>query len=159
MWLLLATPLCWQASHLVVLRTLPGITPFVLTGARFIYGGALLVLCWLLGGGLATVPAPSDLWRQLPLLALQGLILTYIGTLLWYQAITRLDLARTTAIVVPSIPLLSLAASFAILGEVPSAQQWAGLLLTATGVFIFVTAPHAAAPIAKAPAAVAEELL
>jgi drug/metabolite transporter (DMT)-like permease len=68
-------------------------------------------------------------------------------------------LARTTAIVVPSIPLLSLAASFVVLGEVPSVQQWVGLMLTATGVFIFVTAPHAAPSIVRAPAVVAEEML
>lgn len=158
-WLLLATPLCWQASHLVVLRGLRGVTPFVLTGARFIYGGGLLVLCWAVGGGIAIVPPVAALRAQLPLLALQGLILTYLGTLWWYQAVTRLDLARTTAIVVPSIPLLSLGASFILLGEVPSARQWLGLLLTATGVFTFVTAPHAAPPIAKAPAVVAEEML
>jgi probable blue pigment (indigoidine) exporter len=158
-WFLLATPICWQASHLVVLRGLPGVTPFVLTGARFIYGGALLVLCWALGGGVATVPPAAALLAQLPLLALQGLILTYVGTFLWYQAVTRLDLARTTAIVVPSIPLLSLAASFVVLGEVPSVQQWVGLMLTATGVFIFVTAPHAAPSIVRAPAVVAEEML
>ena len=55
-----------------------------------------------------------------------------------------LDLARTTAIVVPSIPILSLGASFLLLGEVASAREWAGLLLCVGGVSIFVTAPHAA---------------
>jgi probable blue pigment (indigoidine) exporter len=158
-WLLLATPLCWQASHLVVLRALRGVTPFVLTGARFIFGGGLLLLYWAAGAGLASVPPPGALLAQLPLLALQGLVLTYVGTFLWYQAVTRLDLARTTAIVVPSIPLLSFGASFVLLGEVPAAHQWVGLLLIASGVFIFVTAPHAAPPIAKAPAMVAEEML
>jgi drug/metabolite transporter (DMT)-like permease len=82
-------------------------------------------------------------------------ILSYVGTLLWYGAITRLDLARATAIVVPSIPLLSLAASFVILRETPSAQQWAGLALVAIGVFSFVTAPdigRASADNAVAPA-------
>ncbi len=143
-WLLLATPICWQASHLLVLRGLPGIRPAVLTGARYVQGGLLLVLYWLASGGAARLPPATDLYTLLPLLALQGVVLSYGGTLLWYSAITRLDLARTTAIVVPSIPLLSFAASFALLGEVPVARQWAGLLLTAVGVLAFVTAPDAA---------------
>jgi drug/metabolite transporter (DMT)-like permease len=77
------------------------------------------------------------------LIALQGVVLSYVGTLFWYGAVTRLDLARATSIVVPSVPLLSIAASFVLLGEVPSPAQWCGLAMTAIGVFAFVTAPHA----------------
>ena len=44
-------------------------------------------------------------------------MLTYLGTMVWYAAIVRLDLARTTAIVVPSIPVLSLGATFVLLGD------------------------------------------
>lgn len=153
-WFLLITPLCWQFSHLIVLRGLVGISPSVLTGARYIDGGLLLVLLWVAGGGLASLPA-HEVMAAMPLLALQGAILSYGGTLLWYQAITRLDLARSTAIVVPSIPLLSLAASFVLLGEVPSASQWIGLLLTAAGVLVFVTAPHAAGERERVPTATA----
>jgi len=142
-WFLLATPVCWQLSHLVVLRGLVGVPPSVLTGARYIYGGVLLALYWLVGGGAADVPPTPQIMPLLPMLTLQGVVLFYIGTLLWYQAVTRLDLARTTAIVVPSIPLLSLGASFILLGEVPSAFQAMGMLTTVTGVLVFVTAPPA----------------
>ncbi len=142
-WQLLATPLCWQISHLFVLRGLTGISPSVLTGARYIHGGLLLALYWAGNGGMARLPAAAELPRLLPLLAIQGMILSYVGTFLWYQAITRIDLARATAIVVPSIPLLSLGASFLLLGETPTLAQWMGLLLTASGVLAFVTAPHA----------------
>ena len=89
------------------------------------------------------------------MLALQGLITFYVGTTLWYGAITRLDLARTTAIVVPSIPILSLGASFLLLGEVASLRQCAGVLLCAGGVLLFVTAPHAALPRERIPTALA----
>jgi len=154
-WLLLATPLCWQASHLVVLRQLRGVGPEVLTGARYIHGGVLLALYWFMTGTAAHLPTGPQLATLLPLLAIQGMILSYVGTLLWYQAIARLDLARTTAIVVPSVPLLSLAASFLLLGETPSPAQLAGLLLTAAGVLAFVTAPDARRPVGKL-AAVAE---
>jgi drug/metabolite transporter (DMT)-like permease len=138
--LLLLTPLCWQISHLVVLRGLTGVSPQVLTGARYVFGGALLVLIWLARGGAA--PDRTTLLELLPALALQGVVLSFVGTMLWYETITRLDLARSTAIVVPSIPLLSIGASFLLLGEVATARQWAGLALIAGGVLAFVTSPH-----------------
>jgi O-acetylserine/cysteine efflux transporter len=141
--LLLATPLGWQVSHLIVLRGLGTVEPRTLTGARYVYGGLLLGAVWLASGGLARLPETPELARLLPILALQGAVLSFLGTMIWYEAISRLDLARCTAIVVPSIPLLSLGASFLLLGEVASARQWVGLLLTACGVAAFVTAPHA----------------
>jgi drug/metabolite transporter (DMT)-like permease len=142
-WMILATPLCWQLSHLVVLRGLVGVPPQVLTGARYVYGGIILAVVWLaLGGSTADL---ARLAPRLPLLALQGVVLAYLGTMVWYAAIERLDLARVTAIVVPSIPLLSLGASFALLGEVPTVRQMLGMLLTGAGVLAFVTAPHAVA--------------
>lgn len=152
-WLLLATPLAWQLSHLVVLRGLPGVTPPVLTGARYVFGSALLAGWWLATRGPSTIPEPATLAGLLPLLAIQGVVLSFGGTMLWYQTIARLDLARATAIVVPSIPLLSLGASFALLGEVATPQQWLGLALTLGGVVAFVTAPAARAERAAAPAA------
>jgi drug/metabolite transporter (DMT)-like permease len=141
-WLLLATPLCWQVSHLVVLRGLIGVAPTVLTSARYVYGGLMLAAGWLIAG--AELPDVGEGGRLglAALLALQGCVLGYGGTLFWYQSITRLDLTRTTAIVVPAIPLLSLGASFALLGEVASTRQWLGLVLTAAGIVAFVTAPH-----------------
>lgn len=149
-WLLLATPLCWQVSHLVVLRGLIGVPPLALTGARYIHGSVALAVVWLASGGTRDLPEAGTWLRLLPALVLQGVVLSFGGTLLWYSAITRLDLARTTAIVVPSIPLLSLGASFSILGEVPSRSQCLGLLLVASGVVAFVRAPHAQAPRGRA---------
>lgn len=139
-WLLLATPLAWQLSHLVVLRGLPDTPPHVLTGARYVWGALLLGVVWLASGGLRRLPDPA-LWpRLLPLLAVQGTLLSWMGTLLWYNAIARLDLARATAIVVPSIPVLSFAANFAVLGDRPGVRAWAGLAVTLAGVLAFVTA-------------------
>jgi drug/metabolite transporter (DMT)-like permease len=139
--LLMATPVCWQLSHLLVLRKLTGTPPVVLTSARYVYGGALLALAFAASG--RPLPAGDGLGALLAILALQGLVLSMLGTLLWYQTIARLDLGRATAIVVPSIPVLSLGASFLLLGEVANARQWLGLLLTAGGVLAFVTGPAA----------------
>jgi drug/metabolite transporter (DMT)-like permease len=142
-WLLLATPLCWQGSHLLVLKRLQGVAPPALTGARYVFGALVLALYWALRAGPATIPAREALAPLLPVLVLQGIVTFYLGTVLWYGALARLDLARTTAIVVPSIPILSLGASFLLLGEIASPRQWAGLLLCVGGVLLFVRARHA----------------
>lgn len=141
--LLLATPLGWQLSHLIVLRKLGDVAPRTLTGARYLFGGAILAVVWAASGGAAELPTGDVLARLLPALALQGVVLSFVGTLLWYSTIARLDLARATSIVVPSIPLLSLGASFLLVGEVAGAREWAGLGLTAAGVLAFVAAPDA----------------
>ena len=148
--LLLATPLGWQISHLIVLRGLPSVQPRTLSAARYVYGGLVLAGVWLVSGGIERLPESSELVRMLPILAVQGAVLSFLGTLAWYAAIARLDLARCTAIVVPSIPLLSLGASWLLVGEVASPRQWAGLVLTAVGVVVFVLAPHATAPTEEA---------
>jgi len=149
--MLLATPLGWQLSHLIVLRGLRDVEPATLTGARYLFGGAILAAFWAASGGAARLPAGDALARLLPALALQGVVLSFVGTLLWYATIARLDLARATSIVVPSIPLLSLGASFLLLGEVAGPREWAGLALTASGVLAFVTAPDAHEPRVRVP--------
>jgi drug/metabolite transporter (DMT)-like permease len=151
--LLLVTPLAWQLSHLVVLRRLTATSPEVLTGARYVWGGLWLTLAAVVVSGLrgeALLPARlAD--AQLPVLALQGVVLSFVGTMLWYQAIARLDLARATAIVVPSVPLLALVTSFAIVGESPTGRQLIGLCLVAAGVLSFVRAPHAVETLERVP--------
>ncbi len=140
-WFLLATPLSWQLSHLITMRGLHGVEPHVLTGARYIYGGAILLPLALLVHGVDALPSwggSDNFWL---LITLQGVIFYYGGTLLWYNTVTRLDLTRSTAIVVPSIPVLSLAATFFLVGELPTERQLVGLALTVTGVLAFATAP------------------
>jgi drug/metabolite transporter (DMT)-like permease len=143
-WLLLATPLAWQLSHLVVLRRLGGAPAHVLTAARYAFGGLFLLAYWIVRGG--QLPPPES-WPTLALsLPFQGVVLGWGGTLTWYNAIARLDLARATAIVVPTVPLLSFGASFLLLGEVASPREWLGLAITASGVGAFVWADRATVP-------------
>lgn len=140
-WFLLATPLSWQLSHLITMRGLQGVAPHVLTGARYIFGGIMLLpVAWLLYG-VDSVPPIAGSGMLWPLIALQGTVFYYGGTLLWYNTVVRLDLTRSTAIVVPSIPVLSLAATFLLVGEVPNERQLLGMGLTVAGVLAFATAP------------------
>src|SRR5690606_11687872 len=149
--LLLLTPLGWQLSHLIALRGLGDVAPRTLTGARYLFGGVALAAVWLATGGIARLPETPVLLDLLPILALQGVVLSFTGTLLWYETIARLDLARATSIVVPSIPILALGASFLLLGEVALVRQWLGVALAAGGVLAFVTAPDVREPVARVP--------
>jgi drug/metabolite transporter (DMT)-like permease len=156
-WLLLATPLAWQLSHLIALRGLRGVNPRLLTAARYVYGSLFLVAFWLLRGGLERWPA-AEVWpRLLPMLAVQGIVIAWGGTLLWYNAITRLDLPRTTSIVVPSILILSFGATFLVLGEVPTPREWLGLAITALGVLTYVRSSDAPRPTRDASPALARD--
>ncbi len=139
--LLLATPLAWQSSHWVALRALPVFDPLQLAGARYVFGTLVLLPLWLVVDGPAGFPAGDELRQLLPVVAVQGALLGFGGTLAWYAAVKRLDLTRTTAIVVPSVPIVSLVVSYLVLGEKVSAREAAGFALTAGGVLAFALAP------------------
>jgi DME family drug/metabolite transporter len=145
--LLLATPLAWQSSHWLALRALDGVNPRLLSAARYVYGALVLLPFWLVIEGVGSLPQPHELVELLPIVAVQGVLISYGGTLAWYASIKRLDLARTTAIVVPSAPLLSLVVSHLVLDEVVNVRQMLGFVVTATGVLIFALAPNAVADV------------
>ena len=153
--LLLLTPLAWQISHLVALKRLRGVEPELLTGARYVWGGLVLVpVAFALGhleGRASILPSAQAAGGLLPVLVFQGVVLSYLGTQFWYKAISRLDLARATSIVVPSIPLVSFVASYPIVGEIPSLGQLVGVLVATAGVLSFVFAPHAVEVLERIP--------
>ena len=138
--LLLATPLAWQSSHWIALRGLDGVNPRLLSAARYVFGALVLLPFWLVVDGAQSLPSRAELAQLLPVVAVQGALISYGGTLAWYASMKRLDLARTTAIVAPSAPLLSLAASYLVLGELVTPRQMFGFLLTTAGVLAFALA-------------------
>src|SRR6185369_15406484 len=96
--LIMLAPLGWQLSHLLALRVMPVTGAYAMTAARYVYGGAGLVLIQLLFGKSPL----SSLGHQGAAMALfQGIVLFFCGTLFWYETIRRLELARATAIVAP----------------------------------------------------------
>ncbi len=135
--LLLATPIAWQSSHWIALRGLDGVNPRLLSAARYVYGALVLLPIWLLVDGVDSLPREAERAQLLPVVALQGVVISYGGTLAWFASIKRLVLASTTAIVVPSATLLSLVASYFLLGEVVSARQMLGFAVTTAGVLAF----------------------
>ncbi|HXX46920.1 MAG TPA: DMT family transporter [Myxococcota bacterium] len=149
--LLLLTPLAWQASHWVALRNLAEFNPTLLSGARYVYGALVLFLVWLAVEGSAGLPGRGELGGFLAIVAIQGAVLAFGGTLAWYGAVKRLDLTRTTAIVVPSGPIVSLVVSYLLLGEAVTLRQACGFALTAAGVLAFALSPSVGQPAATEP--------
>lgn len=129
---LLVTPLMWQLSHAITLRVMPPLSPTCVTAARYGYAGLLLIALLL-----AIHPAAlAQLGRAdvLGTLLASGSLVGFVGTLSWYGAIRRLSLSWTTALVVPGIPLLSIAFAIAFLGEPATARELIAIGLAVLGV-------------------------
>lgn len=133
--LILMVPLGWQLSHVLALGVMPPMSPRALTAARYIYGGAGLVViqCALGGESIASLG-----WRGVGMSVFHGVVLFFCGTLFWYETIRRIDLARATAIVTPCEPVLSVALVWALLGGLPTGWQALGLALMVPGMLLVV---------------------
>lgn len=134
--LVLLAPLGWQLSHVLALRVMPPLSPYAVTAARYLYGGAGLILVQAFVGS----SPPSALGpRGLSMALFHGGILFYCGTLFWYETIRRLDLTRATAIVTPCEPVISLVLVWILLGGLPNAWQASGMALLVPGMYLVVT--------------------
>jgi len=139
--LILLAPLGWQVSHMLALRVMPPMSPYALTAARYLYGGAGLVLTQMLFGRASVRSVDAT---ALAMATFHGVVLFFCGTLLWYETIRRLDLSRATAIVTPCEPVMSLVLVWALLGGLPNIYQAIGLLLLAPGMWLVVVRAKAA---------------
>lgn len=133
--LILLAPLGWQASHVLALRVMPPMSPYALTAARYLYGGAALVAAQAV---LGTAPVSALGLRGVAMSVFHGVVLFFCGTLFWYETIRRIDLSRATAIVAPGEPLMSLVLVWAVLGGLPNRWQLAGIALVLPGVWLVV---------------------
>lgn len=116
--------------------------PSIVLFLRTIIGGImLLVISFILEGWpqeafLAKAFLAID-QKQLALFA--GLILGLLGIakLLWFEGLKRLDVSKSTAIVIAG-PAFSLVYAVALLHEIPTLYQLAGMLIIIAGLFILI---------------------
>ena len=135
--LVIVTPLFWQISHALALRLMPPLRPLCVAGARYIYSALVLfVIVSVVHRG-----AMTQLVELQVLLAgcFTGAVVYFLGSLTWYGAISRLSLAWTTALVIPGVPILSMAFAIIFLGEHPGYREVAGVLIAIVGVALLVT--------------------
>ena len=134
--LVFVTPLFWQVSHVLGLRLMPPLGPATIAGGRFIHASIVLSVLLVITRP-ATVVQLADP-NALGVIAVTGVFVYFLSALTWYGAISRLSLAWTTALVIPSVPLLSILFSVLFLGEDATARELIGIVIAITGVVALV---------------------
>jgi drug/metabolite transporter (DMT)-like permease len=135
--LIIVTPLFWQTSHVISLSVMPPLAPRVITGARYVYAAMVFAVVLLAAArtSLAQLAYPSVLIA----VTFTGAFVFFLGSFTWYGAISRLPLARTTAIVIPAVPIASFIFAIVFLGEQPSRHELIGIAVAVIGVIVLVT--------------------
>lgn len=130
------TPVFWQSAHVLGLRIMPPLNALAITGGRMIYGAVAMVTLLLIARP-HTLSQLGDS-RAIAVIAVTGFFVYFMSALTWYGAINRLSLAWTTALVVPGIPLLSIAFALIFLGESANAREIIGVIIAISGVLALV---------------------
>ncbi|MEM2135093.1 MAG: DMT family transporter [Candidatus Jordarchaeaceae archaeon] len=129
--LVLITPLFWQISHIFGRRILEKTSTYVVTAGRAFYGGLLLFILTLIPGfgefGLLIDPGMALIF------VFQGIIAFACSALVWYEAISRINLSKATAAIAP-YPVFSVILAWIFLGETVSIYQMLGLALVVAGI-------------------------
>jgi drug/metabolite transporter (DMT)-like permease len=111
--------------------------PSIVLFLRTIMGGIMLLMISFVLEGWPKEVLPAFDQKQLALFA--GLILGLLGIakLLWFEGLKRLDVSKSTAIVIAG-PAFSLVYAVALLHEIPTLYQLAGMLIIIAGLFILM---------------------
>jgi drug/metabolite transporter (DMT)-like permease len=129
--LILATPLFYQISHMIVKKVMKRIEEDVIIAGRFLYAAPIfLILSTLTGANQFEVLLKPVYFSSLLFLGVSWAL----GYILWIKAIRRINLSKATVIVAP-YPVLSLVFAWIILSEVPSIYQISGLVLVIIGIY------------------------
>ncbi len=128
--MIVATPWMYQVSHMISRRLPKDVEPVTMAAGRIFFGVLMsLPFCaWSLlrGGAWSWEP------RALMILLAQGVFMSCVNYILWYQAIGGMDLSKATTILL-SYPALTVVFSWALGRESLSAVQLVGLVVTLTG--------------------------
>lgn len=134
--LILVSPLFWQISHVLGLRVMPPLRPITVTGARFVFATAVLIVVLVAIRPHAIVQLLDP--HRAAVIVVSGVFGYFLGALTWYSAISRLSLAWTTALVVPGMPLLSVVFAVMFLREGVSYRELFGILVAISGILTLV---------------------
>jgi drug/metabolite transporter (DMT)-like permease len=127
----LATACCWTTSALAFEAAGRRVGSLALNLIRLVPAFLLLsVYSWLVRGVAFPVDASAHAWLWL---SLSGLIGFTVGDLCLFRAFVRVG-ARVSMLLMATAPLLTTLLGLLIMGELLSARQLLGMLLTVTGV-------------------------
>lgn len=117
-------------------KALKLVKPVTILAIRSILGSiALLIisLAWEKSGNSIFNISTANLYFLLA----NGIIVTTISKILWYEGLKRLDINKATSIAM-SYPAISLILSAIFLHEIPSLYQITGLIIIMTGVYFTI---------------------
>jgi len=123
--------LTFGGFHVVSKAMLTELHPLALAGLRVMVAApVLLALAWALD---RTWPR----WRDLPRLALLGLLGVFTNQLLYILGLNYTT-ATNAAILMPSIPVFALAVALVLRVEKPSLRRFAGIALAVAGALVML---------------------
>jgi drug/metabolite transporter (DMT)-like permease len=115
---------------------MPPLRPITVTGARFVFATAVLIVVLVAIRPHAIVQLLDP--HRAAVIVVSGVFGYFLGALTWYSAISRLSLAWTTALVVPGMPLLSVVFAVMFLRESVSYRELFGILVAISGILTLV---------------------
>jgi len=127
----LATACCWTASALAFEAAGRRVGSLALNLIRLVPAMVLLsVYSWLVRGVAFPVDASAHAWLWL---SLSGLVGFTVGDLCLFRAFVRVG-ARVSMLLMATVPLITTLFGLLIMGELLSARQLLGMVLTVVGV-------------------------
>ena len=133
--LILLTPICWQITHFLSKRLMTlskEITPLLIATARTFYGGIFLFFISNIVGVAQFNRLTSS--RILGIILFQGVIGFALLFFIWYEAISRINVSKATALI-SVYPTFSIILAMLVLREVPTFYQIIGFFIILIGIF------------------------
>jgi drug/metabolite transporter (DMT)-like permease len=132
--LALLVTLLWSSSYILIKIGLQGLPPLTFAGLRYFAAFAALLLAYPVRGRSLPRHVSAPTWRALTAL---GLTTYAIVPAAMFLSLNLLPVNSTNLIFQAGIPLTVALFSGLLLNEPTSLRQWAGVLLTVAGVFLF----------------------
>jgi drug/metabolite transporter (DMT)-like permease len=129
--------LLWSSSYILIKIGLEGLPPLTFAGLRYFAAFVALLLAYPLRGRSLPRRVSAPTWRALAAL---GLTTYAIVPAAMYVSLKLLPVNSTNLIFQAGIPLTVALFSGLLLNEPTSLRQWAGVLLTVVGVYLFFPA-------------------
>ena len=134
--LILIATTFFPLGNIYAKRALKFVSPVMLVFVRSVIGGlVLLFLSLFLEDWHQDLTKVEGLFRSFWwLFLLNGLLVSGVSKILWYQGLRRLDMSKAT-ILVMTYPAFGVIFATTFLHEIPTAYQLFGLLIVFFGVF------------------------
>lgn len=136
--LIILSTLTYPLGNFYAKKAFHHVSTSIILFVRFLLGSVFLFsLSFVLEDPLQGFQAVLQHWE---IVAVVGVVLLGIGKVIWYEGLKRLDISKAISISI-TFPLFSLLFLVVFFQEIPSVQQWVGILFMALGIYFSITSP------------------